>query len=129
MTTGRDFAEIVRLLDSCQLTANEQVAAPARTTMNDHTIRLARLADLDRIKQIAVAAEMFTADEAESSRGWFTASSTAASKATNGLSSNQAMPRGRGRPFAPEPFAEPDVESSTSSPSTPTTKAAASAPR
>ena len=29
MSTGRNFAEILRLLDSCQLTANEQVATPA----------------------------------------------------------------------------------------------------
>lgn len=29
MSSGRNFAEILRLLDSCQLTANEQVATPA----------------------------------------------------------------------------------------------------
>ena len=29
MTSGRNFAEILRLLDSCQLTASEQVATPA----------------------------------------------------------------------------------------------------
>ena len=29
MSTGRNFAEILRLLDSCQLTANERVATPA----------------------------------------------------------------------------------------------------
>ena len=29
MSTGRNFAEILRLLDSCQLTANEKVATPA----------------------------------------------------------------------------------------------------
>ncbi|HSR66471.1 MAG TPA: peroxiredoxin [Acidobacteriota bacterium] len=29
MSTGRNFAEILRLLDSCQLTAKEQVATPA----------------------------------------------------------------------------------------------------
>jgi alkyl hydroperoxide reductase subunit AhpC len=29
MTTGRNFAELLRLLDSCQLTANQQVATPA----------------------------------------------------------------------------------------------------
>jgi alkyl hydroperoxide reductase subunit AhpC len=29
MTTGRNFAEILRVLDSCQLTAREQVATPA----------------------------------------------------------------------------------------------------
>ena len=29
MSTGRNFAEILRLLDSCQLTAENQLATPA----------------------------------------------------------------------------------------------------
>jgi alkyl hydroperoxide reductase subunit AhpC len=29
MSTGRNFAEILRLLDSCQLTATQQLATPA----------------------------------------------------------------------------------------------------
>jgi len=38
MTTGRNFAEILRLLDSCQLTASEQVATPANWEQGDDVI-------------------------------------------------------------------------------------------
>ncbi len=38
MTTGRNFAEILRLLDSCQLTAKEQVATPANWQQGDDVI-------------------------------------------------------------------------------------------
>ena len=38
MTTGRNFAEILRLLDSCQLTAREQVATPANWEQGDDVI-------------------------------------------------------------------------------------------
>ncbi|MFT7601237.1 MAG: alkyl hydroperoxide reductase subunit AhpC [Acidimicrobiales bacterium] len=38
MTTGRNFAEIMRILDSCQLTAKEQVATPANWTQGDDVI-------------------------------------------------------------------------------------------
>ncbi len=38
MTTGRNFAEILRLLDSCQLTANEQVATPANWKQGEDVI-------------------------------------------------------------------------------------------
>ena len=38
MTTGRNFAEILRLLDSVQLTAHEQVATPANWTQGEDVI-------------------------------------------------------------------------------------------
>ena len=38
MTTGRNFAEILRLLDSIQLTAREQVATPANWQQGDDVI-------------------------------------------------------------------------------------------
>ena len=38
MTTGRNFHEILRILDSCQLTANEQVATPANWNQGDDVI-------------------------------------------------------------------------------------------
>ena len=38
MTTGRNFAEILRLLDSIQLIAREQVAAPANWQQGDDVI-------------------------------------------------------------------------------------------
>ncbi len=38
MTTGRNFAEILRILDSVQLTANEQVATPANWEQGDDVI-------------------------------------------------------------------------------------------
>ncbi|NKB70770.1 MAG: redoxin domain-containing protein [Candidatus Latescibacteria bacterium] len=38
MSTGRNFAEILRLIDSCQLTANKQVATPANWQQGDDVI-------------------------------------------------------------------------------------------
>ena len=38
MTTGRNFAELLRLLDSCQLTAQEQVATPANWHQGEDVI-------------------------------------------------------------------------------------------
>jgi alkyl hydroperoxide reductase subunit AhpC len=38
MSTGRNFAEILRLLDSCQLTAHQQVATPANWEQGDDVI-------------------------------------------------------------------------------------------
>ena len=38
MTTGRNFAELLRLLDSCQLTAQEQVATPANWRQGEDVI-------------------------------------------------------------------------------------------
>ena len=38
MTTGRNFPELLRVLDSCQLTAKEQVATPANWQQGDDVI-------------------------------------------------------------------------------------------
>ncbi len=38
MTTGRDFHEILRVLDSCQLTASQQLATPANWRVGDRAI-------------------------------------------------------------------------------------------
>jgi alkyl hydroperoxide reductase subunit AhpC len=45
MSTGRNFAEILRLLDSCQLTANEKVATPANWEQGDDVIILPSVSD------------------------------------------------------------------------------------
>lgn len=45
MTTGRNFAEILRLLDSCQLTAAEQVATPANWVQGDDVIVVPSVSD------------------------------------------------------------------------------------
>ncbi len=45
MSTGRNFAEILRLLDSCQLTANEKVATPANWEHGDDVIILPAVSD------------------------------------------------------------------------------------
>jgi alkyl hydroperoxide reductase subunit AhpC len=45
MTTGRNFAEILRLLDSCQLTAAEQVATPANWVQGDDVIIVPSVSD------------------------------------------------------------------------------------
>ena len=45
MSTGRNFVEILRLLDSCQLTATEQVATPANWEDGDDVIILPAVAD------------------------------------------------------------------------------------
>jgi alkyl hydroperoxide reductase subunit AhpC len=47
MSTGRNFAEILRLLDSCQLTADEQVATPANWQQGDDVIILPAVSDED----------------------------------------------------------------------------------
>ena len=38
MSTGRNFAEVLRLLDSCQLTAEQQLATPANWVQGDKVI-------------------------------------------------------------------------------------------
>ncbi len=45
MTTGRNFAEILRLLDSCQLTAKEQVATPVNWEQGDDVIIVPSVSD------------------------------------------------------------------------------------
>ena len=47
MSTGRNFAEILRLLDSVQLTAKEQVATPANWERGDDVIILPAVSDQD----------------------------------------------------------------------------------
>ena len=45
MTTGRNFVEILRLLDSCQLTAKEQVATPANWEQGEDVIIVPSVSD------------------------------------------------------------------------------------
>jgi len=45
MSTGRNFAEILRLIDSCQLTAKEQVATPANWQQGDDVVILPSVSD------------------------------------------------------------------------------------
>jgi alkyl hydroperoxide reductase subunit AhpC len=47
MTTGRSFDEIVRLLDSVQLTAREKVATPANWTQGDDVIVVPAVSDAE----------------------------------------------------------------------------------
>ncbi len=47
MSTGRNFVEILRLLDSCQLTAKEQVATPANWKQGEDVIILPAVSDED----------------------------------------------------------------------------------
>ena len=45
MTTGRNFDEILRILDSCQLTANEAVATPANWQQGEDVIIVPSVSD------------------------------------------------------------------------------------
>jgi thioredoxin-dependent peroxiredoxin len=45
MSTGRNFLEILRLLDSCQLTATKQVATPANWNPGEDVIILGSISD------------------------------------------------------------------------------------
>ena len=47
MSTGRNFTEILRLLDSCQLTAKEKVATPANWNQGEDVIILPSVSDED----------------------------------------------------------------------------------
>ena len=47
MSTGRNFDEILRLVDSCQLTAKEQVATPANWEQGEDVIILPAVSDED----------------------------------------------------------------------------------
>ncbi len=50
MSTGRNFDEVLRLLDSCQLTAKHQVATPVNWKQGDDVIIVPSLSD-DQAKQ------------------------------------------------------------------------------
>ncbi len=47
MSTGRNFAELLRLLDSCQLTAEKQLATPANWQVGDDVIIAPAVSDDD----------------------------------------------------------------------------------
>ena len=47
MSTGRNFDEILRLLDSCQLTATNKVATPVNWKQGDDVISLPAVSDAD----------------------------------------------------------------------------------
>jgi len=51
MTTGRNFDEILRALDSIQLTARHQVATPAGWRQGDDVIVTSAVSDEDAIKR------------------------------------------------------------------------------
>ena len=51
MSTGRNFAEILRLLDSCQLTATRQLATPANWNPGDDVIITAAVSDEEAKKR------------------------------------------------------------------------------
>ena len=54
MSTGRNFAEILRLLDSLQLTAKEQVATPANWEKGDDVIILPSVSDEDAKTNLSI---------------------------------------------------------------------------
>jgi alkyl hydroperoxide reductase subunit AhpC len=45
MSTGRNFDELIRLLDSCQLTAKHKVATPANWKQGDDVIIVPAVSD------------------------------------------------------------------------------------
>ncbi len=51
MSTGRNFDEILRVIDSCQLTANHQVATPANWKNGDDVIIVPSVSDEDAKKK------------------------------------------------------------------------------
>src|SRR5919201_1140180 len=50
MTTGRNFAEVLRVIDSLQLTANHKVATPADWEQGDDVIIAGSVSDADAAK-------------------------------------------------------------------------------
>ncbi len=50
MTTGRNFDEVLRVIDSLQLTAKEQLATPAQWQPGDDAIIVAAVSD-DQAKE------------------------------------------------------------------------------
>lgn len=51
MTTGRNFAELLRLVDSCQLTAKEQVATPANWNQGEDVVIVPSVSNEDAEKK------------------------------------------------------------------------------
>jgi alkyl hydroperoxide reductase subunit AhpC len=51
MSTGRNFDEILRLLDSCQLTATEKVATPVNWKQGEDVVILPAISDADAKKK------------------------------------------------------------------------------
>ena len=51
MSTGRNFDEILRLLDSCQLTAKEQVATPVNWKQGEDVVIVPAISDEDAKKK------------------------------------------------------------------------------
>jgi alkyl hydroperoxide reductase subunit AhpC len=51
MSTGRNFNEILRLLDSCQLTAKQQVATPVNWNQGEDVVILSSVSDDDARKK------------------------------------------------------------------------------
>jgi len=51
MSTGRNFNEVLRLLDSCQLTATKQVATPANWTQGEEVIIVPSVSDEEAKKR------------------------------------------------------------------------------
>ena len=51
MSTGRNFAELLRLVDSCQLTANQQLTTPANWQQGDDVIISPSLSDEEAAKR------------------------------------------------------------------------------
>lgn len=51
MSTGRNFDEVLRLLDSCQLTANHQVATPVNWQQGEDVIIVPAVSDEDAKKK------------------------------------------------------------------------------
>jgi alkyl hydroperoxide reductase subunit AhpC len=51
MTTGRNFNEILRIIDSCQLTAKEQVATPVNWDQGDDVVIVPAVSDEDAKKK------------------------------------------------------------------------------
>jgi alkyl hydroperoxide reductase subunit AhpC len=51
MTTGRNFAEIMRIVDSAQPTAKEQVATPVNWNQGDDVVIVPAVSDEDAKKK------------------------------------------------------------------------------